>query len=60
MGRLACGETKAFIDHLQNCGSCRKIHETNLALTAAIRGAESMPRVDKFVTYRMTMFFNFD
>jgi hypothetical protein len=59
MGRLAYDETEAFMDHLQNCGSCRKIHETNLALTAAIRGAESMPRPGEFVAYRMTIFFKF-
>jgi hypothetical protein len=59
MGRLAYGETAAFIDHLQNCGSCRRIHETNLALRAAIRGAVSMPRPGKFITYQVTIFFKF-
>lgn len=59
MGRLAYGETAAFMEHLQNCGSCRKIHETNLALTAAICGVESTTRPGKCVTFRMMMYLKF-
>jgi hypothetical protein len=59
MGRLDCTETKAFIEHLQKCGSCRQIHENNLGWTAAIRGTESMLRLGKGVTHRMTLVIKF-